>query len=87
MFARGFESTFPCCFAGPSPSVSLILTFSLALPPTQYEGNRLNEEVSEGEEGTLLSTLCVFAPPFVGVQRRRWALDDGPRPSVLGGHE
>lgn len=70
-----------------SPSVSLTLTFSLALPPTQYEGNRLNEEVSDGEEGTLLSTLCVFAPLFVGVQRRGRALDEGLPPSVPGGHE
>lgn len=30
------------------PPISLTLTFLLALPPTQYEGNRLNEEVSEG---------------------------------------
>lgn len=82
MLARGHESTFPCCLTGPSPSVTLILTFLLALPPTQYEGTRLNEEVSEGEEGTLLSTLCVFSSPFVGLQRRSWALDDGPRPSV-----
>ncbi|KAK2902390.1 hypothetical protein Q8A73_012136 [Channa argus] len=53
----------------------------------EYEGNRLNEEVSEGEEGTLPSNLCVFPPSFVGVQRRRWAVDDGPRPSVPGGHD
>lgn len=32
--------------------------------------------------------LCVcFLPSFVGVQRRRWASDDRPQPSVLGGHE
>lgn len=32
--------------------------------------------------------LCVcFLPPFVGVQRRRWASDNGPRPSVPGAHE
>lgn len=73
-------------FLCPSPR-SLTLTFLLALPPTQYEGNRLNEEVSEGEEGTVLSALCVFPSPFVGVQTRRWALDDGPPPSVPGGHE
>lgn len=30
---------------------------------TQYEGNRLNEEVSEGEEGTVLSSLCVLNSP------------------------
>lgn len=43
--------------------VSLTLNFLLALPPTQYEGNRLNEEVSEGEEGMVLSALCVFPLP------------------------
>lgn len=48
-------------FLCPSPR-SLTLTFLLALPPTQYEGNRLNEEVSEGEEGTVLSALCVSFP-------------------------
>lgn len=34
---------------------SLTLTFLSALPPTQYEGSRLNEEVSEGEEGAVCS--------------------------------
>ena len=47
----------------PTPRVSLTLNFLLALPPTQYEGHRLNEEVSEGEEGTVLSALCVVFPP------------------------
>lgn len=47
----------------PTPLVSLTLNFLLALPPTQYEGHRLNEEVSEGEEGTVLSDLCVVFPP------------------------
>ena len=49
-------------FFAPPPR-SLTLTFLLALPPTQYEGSRLNEEVSEGEAGTVLSALCVFPPP------------------------
>ena len=84
------EKYFPVLFFWPSPPpslVSLTLTFLLALPPTQYEGNRLNEEVSEGEEGMVLSALYVFPPPFVGVQIRRWASDDGPQPSVPRGHE
>lgn len=46
---------------------SLTLTFLLALPPTQYEGSRLNEEVSEGEEGTLCS-VCFF-PSFLACKR------------------
>lgn len=48
----------------PSPTHSLTVTFLLALPPTQYEGRRLNEEVSEDEEGTVLYSLslCVWSP-------------------------
>lgn len=75
-------------FFCPNPD-SLTLTFLLALPPTQYEGSRLNEEVSEGEEGTalVLSALCVFLPPFVRVQTRRWASDDMPWSSAPGSHD
>lgn len=65
---------------------SLPLTFLLALPP-QYEGSRLNEEVSEVEEDKVLSALCVFPPPFVAMQTRRWASDDRRHPSVPGGHD
>lgn len=42
---------------------SLTVTFLLALPPTQYEGRRLNEEVSEDEEGTVLYSLSVCLIP------------------------
>lgn len=46
---------------------SLTLTFLLAPPPTQYEGSRLNEEVSEGEEGTACSVFLF--PSFLGCER------------------
>ena len=57
-------------FSGPVPLVLLTFTFLLALPPTQYVGHRLNEEVSVGKEGKEPSFLCLF-PPRVAVQRRR----------------
>lgn len=57
----------PCCFLFCPYLHSLTLTFLLAPPPTQYEGSRLNEEVSEGEEGTVCSVFLF--PSFLGCER------------------
>lgn len=57
----------PCCFLFCPYLHSLTLTFLLAPPPTQYEGSRLNEEVSEGEEWTVCSVFLF--PSFLACER------------------